>query len=169
MFNIWVYCLGVLLYDTNKEAISYKKRKKKRKKKGIRNDVFFPNGPPHQNVTSECILFWQWISCLANIQYFFFKVYTAELSSFKECRKQCGACYNFSLLPVAFCSDHSAVPWWMSCVCLWSANAVSNRSLSHPSSLRQKRSLTCTRLTTGDSQERKPWHERWAYPEHTPQ
>lgn len=87
----------------------------------------------------------------------------AELQRFKLCGRPPGASYNFSLIPVSFCSAHSAVPWWTSCVCLWSASAVSNRSPSRLLSLRQKRSLTCTRSTTGDSQERKPWHERWSW------
>lgn len=57
------------------------------------------------------------------------------------------------------CRDPSAAPWWTSCGCLWSASVVSSRSRSRPSSLRRRKSSICTRSTTGDSRERKPWRK----------
>lgn len=58
-----------------------------------------------------------------------------------------------------FCSDRSAAPWWMSCACLSSVRGASNRSPSRPSLSKPRRSLTCTRSTTGDSRGRRPWPE----------
>ena len=75
---------------------------------------------------------------------------------------------TFPSVPFASCSGHSAAPWWTSSACLWSASAGSNKSLSPPPSLRPRRSLTCTRSTTGGSRERKPWREALNAPRNTP-
>lgn len=64
-----------------------------------------------------------------------------------------------SAFPWLPCSGPSAVPWWRSCRCPWSANAGSNTSPSHPLWWKRRRSSTCTLSTTADCQGKRPWPE----------
>lgn len=64
-----------------------------------------------------------------------------------------------SAFPIVPCSGPSAVPWWRSCRCPWSANAGSNTSPSHPLWWKRRRSSTCTLSTTADCQGKRPWPE----------
>lgn len=110
----------------------------------------------------KCI-FWMCVSSPCNDYHFV--IWQQNICTFTYIFKKKIISKSFffaSLNPVnsfVLCSGPSAVPWWRSCRCPWSANAGSNTSPSHPLWWKRRRSSTCTLSTTADCQGKRPWPE----------